>query len=82
MERIKLVVVNGHTLGYILPQLPTMYNVLHASILKGATFEVLPSSKMINQSDNIKLASKQDFEDFRVHFGEAFANKKEYEYQE
>lgn len=79
MERIKLVVLNEHTLGYIAPELPNYVFPLRASILKGATFETNASSKLISSSDNVRLASEQDFEDFRVYFG-GFGNDKEYEF--
>jgi len=68
MERIKLVVFKNHTLGYILPELPNSVQVLHASILKGAPFELYPSSKQINSPDEIRLASEKDFNMFNHSF--------------
>ena len=68
MERIKLVVLNEHTLGYIMPELPNWVQVLHSSILKGAPFEMWPSSKYICSPDKVRLASEKDFNSFRVSF--------------
>ena len=81
--KIKLVVFNENTLGYILPELPELpdyVQVLHASVLKGALFEVNPSSKLIGKNDVVRLATHADFDDFRVFFG-SFGNG-EYEYNE
>lgn len=78
--RTKLVVFNNHTLGYIIPELPNYMQPLHASILKGAPFETHPSSKYIGKSDNVRLASEKDFNDFNCHFG-SFGNEKEYEFK-
>lgn len=63
--KIKLVVADGHTLGYIDPRLPDTLQILHASILRGATFQVLPESTYVKGRD-IRLATPKDFEDFRV----------------
>lgn len=77
MERIKLVVMEEHTLGYIAPG--SMYlNVLHSSILKGAPFEVLPEPKL-NKGKTIRLATPQDFEDYRHSFV-GFDDRGKYEY--
>ena len=78
--KTKLVVFNEHTLGYIMPELPKYVQVLHASILKGAPFEMHPSSKLINKNDEVRLASEKDFESFRCVFG-SFGNKEEYIYE-
>lgn len=80
MDRIKLVVVNENTLGYIIPEIPNQYSILHASILRGAIFEVNPSSKLINKSDKIRLASREDFEDYDVYF-KGYNNPEIYEYK-
>ncbi|MDR1091168.1 MAG: hypothetical protein LBL79_08850, partial [Prevotella sp.] len=73
------VVLNEHTLGYILPELPDSVQVLHLSILKGAPFELYPDSKMISSNDKVRLASEQDFDDFRVSF-DGFRDNDKYEY--
>ena len=80
MNKIKLIVINNHTLGYIDPLTPMNYSTLHSSILKGAIFNLHPSSKHINKTDNIRLASESDFNDFRVSF-DGFKNSQEYEYK-
>ena len=77
--KINLVVLNEHTLGYIQPELPNYVNVLHASILRGAPFEVHPSSKLVSKSDNIRLATEQDFEDYRCSF-DGYKNNNDYVY--
>jgi len=64
MERIKLVVFNEHTLGYILPEQPERVCILHTSILKGS---YLSDRSVIYVSDGtVRLASEKDFNDFRV----------------
>ena len=80
--KTRLVVYNGHTLGYILPELPKSVQVLHSSPLKGSpTTSKLTSSFPISSPDQVRLATVKDFEDFRVHMGQ-FANPEEYEYVE
>jgi len=83
-DKIKLVVVNEHTLGFIFP--PSAYNnrlgltfvnILHASILKGAVNTARPI--LIGSTDKVRLASENDFNNFRVCFNGY--NSKEYLYQ-
>lgn len=82
MERVKLVVFNNHTLGYIQPELPNYVNVLRASILRGAPCnDFHPDSKVIGSKDEIRLASEKDFDSFNVSFN-GYKNLPEvYEYQ-
>lgn len=82
-NRIKLVVFNNHTLGYIFPSMPNSISILHESLLRGAphTTNAFPDSKHINATDSVKLASEKDFNDFNVHFG-SFGNKEEYIFQD
>lgn len=77
-DKTKLVVLNEHTLGYIVPNLPQYIHPLSISIRKGAPFETYPSSKWISKNDKIRLASAKDFEDFRCSF-EGYSEK-EYEF--
>lgn len=80
MEKIKLVVYKGHTLGFILPELPKYCQILHASILRGAT--KTNDSVYISSSADVRLASKNDFDTFRVLFTErGFGNEHEYEFE-
>lgn len=81
MKRIKLIVVNEHTLGYVFPETPNFYSILHSSILKGAIFELNPSCKLMNKNDKIRLATEKDFDDFRVSSIGFTDNPKEYEYE-
>lgn len=76
MKQIQLVVFNEHTLGYILPEMPKYVCVLHQSILKGAPFNLHPDSNYISPSDKIRLATEQDFNDYRVSV-EGFNNDPE-----
>ena len=72
-NRIKLVVYNENSLGFIMPWLPTCFQCLHASILRGA----VGTDKHINSTDKIRLATEKDFDDYRVSF-KGFENKNEY----
>jgi len=78
-NKIKLVVVNENTLGYIDPRQPDTYGILHASIFRGATFELYPTPKHISSLDKIRLASKKDFADYRCSFV-GYAESDRYEY--
>lgn len=77
--KISIVVCDGHTLGLIHPESKNV-EILKASILKGANFEVLPEPKMISTFQKVRLASKKDFDSFHVHFG-SFSDRNEYNYQ-
>lgn len=77
MTKIKLVVFNEHTLGYIHPAAPTLVQHLHCSILKGGTNS--SGASIIGSNDKVRLASEKDFDEFRVVFSEGYKNG-EYEY--
>lgn len=78
--RIKLVVVNEHTLGYIDPGRPHTLSILHASVLRGAPFSTMNASRFLSPRDYVRLASKLDFEAYKVCFDE-FDDETQYEYQ-
>lgn len=79
MERIKLVVLNENILGYINPGLTDLVHILHASVLKGATAANFQSI-IIGSGSNVRLASEQDFDNFRVSF-DGYNNELEYEFE-
>ena len=76
MEKIQLIVIDNHTLGYLIPN-STMAGILHTSVLKGSTLNQYDNVE--TKEKNIRLASKKDFEDFRVSF-EGYENSDEYLY--
>ena len=76
-NRIKLVIVDAHTLGYILPEIPDQVQILHTSILKGSRYS--DRSTIYVSNHTIRLASEFDFDDFRCSF-EGFNNPLQYEY--
>ena len=78
-ERTKLIVADEHTLGYIMPNSETV-GVLHASVLRGATFSVHPEPKNVSMFEKIRLASEKDFDNFRVSF-QGYNNETEYEFK-
>lgn len=82
MDKIKLVVFEGFILGYILPELPNYVQVIHESVLKGGcrASTQFRSNVLINSKSNVRLASKEDFDDFRVMF-DGYEKDKNYEYQ-
>jgi hypothetical protein len=77
--KTKIVVLNEHTLGYIIPQLPNYVQILHSSILRGSPYGLYPDSILIGSGDTIRLASSVDFDEYRVsEIG--FMNPTKYEY--
>lgn len=66
MEKIRLVVYNEHTLGYIQPERPARLCHLHASILKGAPWSMTNHFSLITHRDTVRLAGQEDFDEFRV----------------
>jgi hypothetical protein len=84
MEKIKLVVVNENTLGYILPEFPKQVSVLHASVLRGAYFGSIGNPIPIGEkwcNHSVRLATEQDFNDYRVSIEGYKNHPEEYEYQ-
>jgi hypothetical protein len=75
-DKIKLVVLNENTLGYIIPELPNYVQHLHASVLRGATGS---SPSLVGSTDKIRIASEKDFHEYGVYFG-GYGNKEEYEF--
>jgi hypothetical protein len=76
MDKIKLVVIDNHTLGYLIPN-STMAGILRTSILKGSTWD--PNSNVETKGRQVRLASEKDFDEFMVSF-EGYKKKPE-EYQ-
>lgn len=77
-EKIKLVVVDEHTLGYVVEQMEDRAFVLHQSILKGAPWQLHPHDILLS-GRKVRLASEKDFEDYRVCF-EGYKDDPIYEY--
>ena len=79
MGKIKLVVYNEHTLGYIQPETPNIVSILHTSILRGSA---LNNSSIIytDTAKSLRLATEKDFNDYRVCF-DGYKNDNDYEYQ-
>lgn len=78
-EKTKLVVIDEHTLGYIEPG-SDYAGVLHASVLRGSHLQtpVLIKSNGVKYH-KVRLASKKDFDDFRVSF-DGYNNEDVYEF--
>ena len=79
MEKIKLVVYNEYALGYIMPELPDTVCTLSDRVTLGAPFRVMDEPYYIGANDTVRLASKKDFETFRVVF-DGYDNPQEYEF--
>ncbi len=77
-EIIKLIVIDEHTLGYILPIMPGYGCILHSSILRGSPFGYKSDAIILNNR-KVRLATKQDFEDYNCSF-EGYEQDAHYEY--
>ena len=77
--KTKLVVIDEHTLGYIDSRSPNLYSTLHSSILRGASFVLWPGSRVLSSLHNVRLATEQDFKDYRCCF-KGFKESGDYEY--
>ncbi len=78
VEKIKLVVVDEHTLAFISPQSPGIAQVLRASVLKGSPYPELGSFPIA--FSNVRLASELDFLEYRVDFTGYKNHPDEYEF--
>jgi hypothetical protein len=79
-EKIKLVVLEENTLGYILPELPNYVSILHTSTLRGSYYNGMGSSIYLGNKP-IRLASEKDFDNFRVCFDGYKKRPQEYEFE-
>jgi len=67
MENTKLVVINENTLAYIFSETPNVAGRLASKAVSGNAHYNIENHNVIN-SDVVRLASKKDFEYFRVCF--------------
>jgi len=76
--KIKIVVCDEHTLGYIDPETPNNVSVLSSSVRRGATTTANQSYSK-NQFKKIRLANSEDFDTFRVS-EDGYRRDMDYEY--
>jgi hypothetical protein len=62
----RYVVMNENVLGCIRDETPNTLEVIHASVLRGADYGRFPAPLNISPSDNIRPATKADFDKFCV----------------
>lgn len=77
---VQLVVVNEYALCYILPELPEQAGILHASILRGCLCYGPLDGSMPLFGKTVRLATEQDFDDYRVHFADSYRDHSQYTY--
>ncbi len=67
MTRPEYFVLDEHTLGYIDAGQPHVFGILHASVLRGSTFDRLAGFTFVQPGiHNLRTATLEDFEAFRV----------------
>ena len=66
MNRTTFHVLNGHTLGFVLPDLPAVLHILSSKPQLGATHTWLDGQCAICSTDKLTSATVRDFEAFRV----------------
>ena len=59
------VVVNENTLGYIQPERPSWFNVLHGSVFKGGR-NWKNGAVPLSPNDQVRPATLEDFDEYRV----------------
>ncbi len=64
-KKTKYIVINEHTLGYLIPEMPNYVGILKASVLKGSTYNEQSGAVYIKY-EIIRNATKKDFDEFRV----------------
>lgn len=79
-ERIKLIVIDEHTLGYQIADRSTA-GILASSVILGSPMPSALDTTITLAGKKVRLASEKDFEKFRVSF-KGYENKQEYEYAE
>lgn len=77
MSKIKFVVFNEYALGYIMPEQPDTVYTVADSVLRGVSRTMAPY--YIGAYDTVRLANRQDFENFRVVF-DGYDNTEVYEF--
>ena len=68
-EVLAHVVFKEHTLGYLYRLGKNLYiGILHASVLKGCTWSILPDDILIAswEFEHVREATQEDFDDYRV----------------
>jgi len=67
---MKAIVINENTLGILIKR--DIYQILRASILKGATSNANEGWQFIFRLDKVRQATTQDFKNFRVDYHEDY----------
>lgn len=80
MDKIKLVVVDEHTLAFIDPQSPGIAHVIRASVLKGSPHAKFGSFH--HDGKVVRYAGQSDFDDFGVDFTEYKNRPNEYAFMD
>jgi len=64
-ERIRLVVIDEHTLGYLIPELPGYAGVIHASKIRHSPFNNISNAYIKNSK--IRTATKKILMNIEFH---------------
>jgi len=79
--KVKIVVLDEHTFGYVYEDTPHNMSILRASILRGSYYSELSGPISISgMEDRIRLATREDFDVYRIHFSDSYLEDKIYEY--
>lgn len=67
MYEMKYVVLNEHTLGYLIPEWKNAVGILRASVLRGSPHSDQDGWTMfVPGSDQVRAATEEDFQAYRV----------------